>query len=128
MADNVGVTPGTGATMRSRDTGTAQIQNIDVAPMVPTPTGVPSNFTLTTTASGKSGGATFTLPAGTTHVLVSVTGQDVTVTEDGATAPTATVGLRIPAGSIVELPLALNLNFFPVASGAAVCLVPRKYV
>jgi hypothetical protein len=128
MADNVGVTPGSGATMRSRDTGSAQVQNVDVAPMVPTSTGAPINFTLTTAASGKSGGGTFTLPAGTTHVLISVTAQDVTVTEDGATTPTASVGARIPAGSLVELALASSLNFFPVASGAAVCLTPRKYV
>ena len=41
----------------------------------------------------------WSLNAGTTHVLVQVTGEPVRVTFDGVTDPTASLGFRMPANS-----------------------------
>jgi hypothetical protein len=41
----------------------------------------------------------WSLNAGTTHVLVQVTGDTIRVTFDGATDPTASLGFRMPSNS-----------------------------
>jgi hypothetical protein len=128
MADNLTTTPGAGATVRARDTGTALVQVNDVYPGVATITGAPVSFTVGSTATGKSGGATFTLPAGTTHVRCSVVTDAVKFTEDGSTVPSATVGNLLTVGTYIELDQAMALNFIRVTSDASVTLSPRKYV
>ena len=130
MANDVAVTEGSGPKkMKTREASSnIHFQGTDVAPYVPTSTGAPVNFSATGTATGKSGGGTFTFPAGTTHVLLSITTADVMFTEDGSTTPTSSVGTRLPAGSLVELGLAMNLNFIGVGGTAVIGASPRKYV
>lgn len=130
---NVNVSEGSGKVIATRQVAGVEYQVIDVYPGVGTVTGPPVSFTVTATATGKagvpSGGTTFNLPTGTTHVRITVEVDDVKFTEDGVTTPSATVGNLLPAGTtLVELDNALNLNF--VRSGAVnatVTLSPRKY-
>jgi len=52
----------------------------------------------------------FTLNAGTTHVLVQVTGASIRVTFDGATDPTSTKGFDYPLGTMAYWPRDLFLS------------------
>lgn len=120
---------GTTRTLRSRDVGSGkQGQKIDVGPWVPTPTGAPVTFTVASTASGVDGGGTYNIPDDTTHVIITVEAFPIRITEDGTTAPTATLGLLLPVGSIIEMGNARNLNYIGVGGTARVNLAPRKYI
>lgn len=130
MSDNTTYKDASGATrtLRSRDTGGGiQAQKVDVAPWAPTPTG--DGIVLSVAALEKSGTG-FNLPAGTTHVLVTVKAGDVMWSET-ATDPTATTGSGwLPAGSVEEIPYTGHLAFIEADTSTVtptIILAPRSY-
>ena len=111
-------------TLTSRDAGSGiQSQRVDVGPWMPTVvSGAQYNLTISTSA------VTLTVPSTATHVLFTVDGADVRFTEDGST-PTATNGLLLRDGTIVELPLPNALKLIRAAAvDAKVNATYRKYV
>lgn len=70
---------------------------------------------------------TQTVPSGATHCLVTVSNADVNFTEDGTT-PTASSGLRLPAGFVGELAIPQALKFIRVTTDATVNITYRRYI
>lgn len=137
MADNtlsVVISDGvTAVGLASRDAGVGgtagrQAQRVDVAPWTHVATGETVAFTAGAAASGRSGGGSFTIPAGTTHVVIGVKGGNVRMTEFGTNPPTATTGIPLADGFLGEWALAFQLNFIAESGAPVVTLAPRKYV
>jgi hypothetical protein len=130
VADNTTYVDASGATrtLRTRDTGAGvQAEKVDVAPWVPTPTG---DGIVVSVNALKKNGAGFNLPAGTTHVLVTVKSGDVMWSET-ATDPTSTNGSGwLPAGSVEEFAWTGHLAFIQADTSAGtptIILAPRSY-
>lgn len=85
---------------------------------------VTPNQTLTVSTSV----VTLTVPTGATHALASIEGADVRAWEDG-TNPTATSGLLLVAGTVVEFDNLATLKLIRAgATDATVNLSYRRYV
>jgi hypothetical protein len=99
VADNLGVTPGSGATVRAKDHGGTLVQYVYVT------TALPTVLTGQQTLSvGTASDSSLTVPSGATHALATVDsgGGDVRYWENG-TSPSTSAGLLIPAGAAAEL-------------------------
>lgn len=83
-------------TLRDRDISGNHAQKIDVAPWVPAAV-TPGMYGQLVAASVVQ----LSVPAGATHVMLTVDGGDVRFTEDGST-PTSANGLILTDGSIAE--------------------------
>lgn len=111
MADNVAVTPGSGATIRSRDLGEdsgtsgVEAQGIMVRGWPPIVKG--TDVAISVGGSVVKSGSGLTIPSGTTHVLVSVEAGDVRYREDN-TAPTSTGGILLTSGTLIELAIPVS--------------------
>ena len=91
-------------------------------------TGSDVNISATTSAVIKSGSG-LTIPANTTHLLVSVETQSCRFREDGV-APTSTNGVLLSAGDLIELPVpgtAANLQFIGASGTAILNISYRSY-
>lgn len=125
MTDNLGVTPGTGATMRTKELSAGiHAQVVGVLTMIPTI--VSGNETLTI---GTSSDTTMSVPAGATHALATIDtgGGDMRYWEDGS-SPSATAGLLVPAGGAAELTNLASVKMRGSAAGVKVNVSYRKYV
>lgn len=91
-------------------------------------TGSDTNISVTTSAAVYSGSG-LTVPANTTHMLLSVETQSVRFREDG-TSPTSTTGVLLAAGDLIELPVpgtAANLRFIGSSGTATLNISYRSY-
>lgn len=101
--------------------GTGQAQKVvSLAPNY-TCTGADVGVSVSTTVV--KSGVGLTVPANTSHALITVEAGDVRFREDGS-APTSTTGCLLVSGSVVELPIpgtAANLQFIQssTSTGAA---------
>jgi hypothetical protein len=110
-----------GNTFGSRTTGGVDYPTVDVAPLMPVVvSGAQYNLAVSTSV------VTLTVPSGATHALITVSTNDVNFTEDGST-PSATNGLRLPAGFVGELSLPQALKFIRVSADAVLNVSYRKY-
>jgi hypothetical protein len=110
-----------GNTFGSRTTGGVDYPTVDVAPLLPI---VVSGAQYAQTVG--SGVFTLTVPSGATHALLTISGNDVNFTEDGS-SPSATNGMRLPAGFVGELALPQALKFTRVTADATLNVSYRKY-
>lgn len=110
-----------GNTFGSRTTGGVDYPSVDVAPLLPI---VVAGAQYAQTVS--TGVFTLTVPSGATHALLTISTNDVNFTEDGS-SPSATNGLRLPAGFVGELALPAPLKFTRVTADAVLNVSYRKY-
>lgn len=125
MADNITVTPGSGATMRTKELSAGvHAQTVMVVTMLPTV--VAGNQTLTVSTTPDT---TLTVPTGATHALMTVDtgGGDIRYWEDGS-SPSTSAGLLVPAGSAAELTNLSSVKMRSTTGTAAVNISYRKYV
>ena len=125
MADNLGVTPGSGATMRTWELSTGiHAQATGVITMKPTV--LSGNQTLTLSTGSDT---SLTVPTGATHALLTVDtgGGDARYWEDGS-SPSASAGLLVPAGGAAELTTLASVKLRSTSGSVAVNVSYRKYV
>lgn len=101
---------------------------VPVVTMVPTVLTSGHTLAVGTTAVSLSS-ITGGIPSGATHALMSVPagGGNITYTEDGATTPTSTIGILVPAGDVAELTNLANIQLIASAGTIAVYFSFRHY-
>lgn len=129
MAENMGVTPGSGATIRAKEHGSIKIQYVYVTTALATIVGVQQatiGTTAATLASLLSGAA---IPTGATHALAQADSSNAGVIRwrDDAVNPTATVGLEITAANAVEWISLADIRLIGTAASQKVNISFRRY-
>jgi len=126
MADDVAITPGTGAAkMRAKELSSNIFAQV-VAVLTTPPTVLTGNQTISL-ATGSD--TSLTVPTGATHALMTVDtgGGDIRYWEDG-TSPSTSAGLLVPAGGAAELTNLASVKMRATTGTVAVNISYRKYV
>jgi hypothetical protein len=125
MADNLGVSPGSGASLRTKELA-AGVHAQVVALLTMIPTILTGNQTLSVATGADT---TLTVPTGATHALMTVDtgGGDIRYWEDGS-SPSASAGLLVPAGGAAELTNLGNVKLRATTGTVAINVSYRKYV
>lgn len=125
MADDLAVTPGSGAIMRTKQLASGSHAQVVMVVTCP-PTAVAGNQTLSVTTAADT---TLTVPAGATHALLTVdTGAgDIRYWEDGS-SPSSTAGLLVPAGGVAELAIPATTKLRSTSGTTVIQVSYRKYV
>jgi hypothetical protein len=123
MADDLGVTAGSGRTVRAKEINGKLIQYLGALTAIPTP--VTGNQALSV---GTGSDTTLTVPSGATHALVCVNpgGGDIRFWEDGS-SPSTTAGLLIQAGETAELTNLSNIKMRASSSTVTIHVAYRRY-
>lgn len=104
--DNIPVTAGIGTTVGTHDMGaeggTGHAQKMQPLASRSIATGHAFAVTISTSVIKPTSG--LTVPANTTHMLISIEAGDVRYMDDG-TAPTVANGVLLTAGTLIELPV-----------------------
>lgn len=124
MTDNLGVTPGSGATMRTKELS-AGVHAQVIAALTMVPTVLAGNQTLSVVTGSDT---TLTVPTGATHALVTVDtgGGDLRYWEDGS-SPSSSAGLLVPAGGAAELTNLANVKMRSTVGTVSINVSYRKY-
>ena len=123
MADNLNVTPGSGALVRAKEINSKLIQYIGVITAIPTP--ITGNQTLSV---GTGSDTTLTVPSNATHALVGVEagGGNIRFWEDGS-SPSTTAGLLIQAGETAELTNLSSIRMRSTTGTVTIQVAYRRY-
>lgn len=123
MADNITVSPGSGATIRTDEQSGIHILFNYVATAPPTVMSGQQTLSVTTTAD-----VTLTVPTNATHALMTVDtgGGDIRYWENN-TSPSSTQGLLVTAGSAAELVNLSQVRMRSTSGTVAVNISYRRY-